>query len=53
MLSKIGHAIFRGKKLHFDEIGWGLVKMIAKKRKKSPKFIVIEALKRYAKTQNT
>jgi hypothetical protein len=49
MVNKIGYAILKGKCLYFDDLGWDMVRAIAKRAKKSPKYIVIGALKRYAK----
>lgn len=48
-MNKIGHATYRRGKLYFDEIGWALVKSVAKRMKKSPQHLVIAALKRWAK----
>ena len=49
MESKTGRARFDGKKLHFDDIGWAMVKKCARKAHKSPKQVVIAALYRAAK----
>jgi len=49
MESKIGRAVYRRGKLHFDAVGWGLIKRAAKRHKKSPTQIVNGALRRYAK----
>ena len=49
MESSHGMARFDGKKLHFDDIGWAMVKKCAQKAHKSPKQVVIAALYRAAK----
>lgn len=49
MESKHGRARFDGKRLHFDAVGWAMIKKCARKAKKSPKQVVIAALYRAAK----
>ena len=47
---KIGKAVYRNGKLHFDRQGWQLIKAAAKRKHQSPKKIVTDALWRmYAK----
>jgi hypothetical protein len=49
MENNVGRARFDGKKLHFDDIGWKMVTTVARRLKKSPKYIVVRALKRYGR----
>jgi hypothetical protein len=49
MPKKIGYAHYRKGKLYFDDIGWAMICAVAKKRKRSPTRIVIDALKRYVR----
>lgn len=46
---KTGKAVYRRGKLHFDEIGWAMIKEVAKRTKKSPKQVVIAGIKRGAR----
>ena len=48
-LSKIGYATYKRGKLHFDEVGWEMIKLVARRQKKSPQFVVTQALLRYAR----
>jgi len=52
MLKRIGRAVYRRGKLHFDEVGWSMIKDVAKRTHKSPRCVVIAALMRYAKLYN-
>jgi hypothetical protein len=49
METKTGYATYKRGKLHFDEIGWAMIKMAAKKSHKTPTQIVRSALLRYAR----
>jgi hypothetical protein len=51
MENKIGRANLKGNTLYFDEVGWAMVKAVAKKLKKSPKTVVIAGLKRGMKLE--
>lgn len=53
MLIPVGHAQLKGKRLCFDQVGWSMVKQVAKKQHKSPRTIVLGALRRYANAQKT
>lgn len=46
-----GRAKFHNGKLVIDENGWTIVKRIAKKKHKSPKYIVVQALRRMVKLE--
>ncbi len=46
-----GTAKFVGNRLQFDAQGWRMVKEVAKRAKKSPRMVVIAALKRYIRSQ--
>ncbi len=48
-ITGFGTATYRKGKLYFDQAGWSFVKLVAKRRHKSPKAVVIEAIKRYVK----
>ena len=41
-----GKAEVKGNKLYFDKAGWKLVTRVAKREKKTPRHIVIEAIMR-------
>jgi hypothetical protein len=47
----IGRATFKKGKLYFDENGWALVRQVARKQHKSPKAVVVQALRRMAKLE--
>ena len=47
-----GKARFDGKKMHFDAIGWAMIKAVAKRTKQSPTKVVNSALTRYARSLN-
>ena len=49
MENKYGRARFDGKALHFDAVGWAMIKVVAKHKKKSPTQVVTAALLRAAK----
>jgi hypothetical protein len=49
MESKSGYATYRRGKLYFNEVGWAMIKGVAKRLHKSPKQIVVAALRRYAR----
>lgn len=51
-MNKIARAIIIGNVIQFDNAGWKMVKAVAAQRRKSPKYIVIQALKRVARKQN-
>lgn len=46
---KLGYAEYKRGKLYFDEIGWSMVRQVAKRLHKTPHQVVISALKRYIK----
>lgn len=48
----VGYAQYHKGKLYFDEVGWSLIKKFASKQHRSPKDIVISALRRYANGKN-
>lgn len=48
----MGKAIYKRGKLHFDAVGWAIVRKVAKRTKKSPIFVVNSALMRLARKQN-
>lgn len=48
---KIGKAVYRRGKLHFDAIGWALVKQVARSHHQSPQKVVSDALRRYIRAQ--
>lgn len=52
MESRIGRAVYRRGKLHFDEMGWTLVKAVARRMKKSPTQVVNGALMRYIRSRD-
>lgn len=57
-MRRIGRAEYKRGSLYFDQIGWAMVKAVARKHKKSPKYIVTQSIKRYMrkygkKTENT
>lgn len=43
----IGRATYKKGKLYFDEVGWQQVKRVAAHQHRSPKAVVIAAVKRY------
>ena len=46
MDKKTGRAILKGNKLCFNEVGWNLVKAVAKRKKRTPRQVVLAALRR-------
>jgi hypothetical protein len=49
---RIGYAKLKGNKLYFDSVGWAMIKEAARKKKKSPRSVVVAALKRLVRSQN-
>lgn len=49
LMANVGKATIRRGKIYFDEAGWAIVRAAAKKAHKSPKQIVMVALKRGVK----
>jgi len=49
MENSVGRAIYKRGKLYFNDVSWTMVKAVARRTKKSPKIVVIAALKRHAR----
>jgi predicted transcriptional regulator len=46
-----GKATIKKGKMYFDENGWAIVKQVARKKHRSPKYIVMQALRRMIKIE--
>lgn len=48
-MSRTGKAVYKRGRLHFDAVGSAMVVAVARRRKKSPTYIVNEACRRYVR----
>lgn len=47
--SNIGYATYKKGKLYFDEVGWEIIKGVARRQHRTPQQTVVQALKRALK----